>query len=73
MLAEVTWSSLFQLPQLAIVMGCLTSMTAIIGVTWYQVEKFKSNNELKRSLAERGMSADQIERIMEAGEEEKQA
>ena len=72
MLAEVTWSTLFQLPQLAIVMGCLTAMTAIIGIAWYEAEKFKSNTELKRSLVERGMSASEIERIMEAGDEEKQ-
>ncbi len=72
MLADSAWSSLFQLPQIAIVMGSLTGIAVIIGVCWTQVEKTKSKNELKRSLVERGMSAEEIERIMEAGQDEKQ-
>ncbi|GJM24402.1 MAG: hypothetical protein DHS20C16_08170 [Phycisphaerae bacterium] len=71
MLADTAWSSLFQLPQIAIVAGCLTGIIAIAGVFWSHVEKTKSKNELKRSLVERGMSVEEIERIIEAGEEEK--
>jgi len=69
MLADTAWSTLFQLPQIAIVMGCLTGIAVIIGVCWIQVEKTKSKNELKRSMVERGMSAEEIERIIEAGQE----
>ncbi len=71
MLATSFWSSLFQFPQIAIVMGCLTGMTVIIGVIWSQVERTKSKNELKRSMVERGMTAEEIERIIEAGQDEK--
>ncbi|HNO76524.1 MAG TPA: hypothetical protein PKN33_00565 [Phycisphaerae bacterium] len=71
MLADSFWSSLFQFPQIAIVMGCLTGMTVIIGVIWSQVERAKSKNELKRSMVERGMTAEEIERIIEAGQDEK--
>ena len=71
MLADSFWSSLFQFPQIAIVMGCLTGMTVIVGVIWSQVERAKSKDELKRSMVERGMSAEEIERIIEAGQDEK--
>ena len=71
MLATAFWSSLFQMPQIAIVMGGLAGIAIVLGVIWYQVEKVKSNNELKRSLVERGMSSEEIERIIEAGEEQK--
>ncbi|MCA9253512.1 MAG: hypothetical protein R3E58_02400 [Phycisphaerae bacterium] len=71
MLADSFWSSLFQFPQIAIVMGCLTGMTVIVGVIWSQVERAKSKDELKRSMVERGMTAEEIERIIEAGQDEK--
>jgi len=71
LLAEAFWSSLFEMPQIAIVMGCLVSIAVVLGIVSYQVERVKSNNELKRSLVDRGMSSEEIERIMEAGEEEK--
>lgn len=70
MLAEAPWASMFHMPQIAIVMGCLTGMAAILGAFWYRIERVKSNNELKRSLVERGMPADEIERIMASGAEE---
>ena len=72
MLAESFWSSMFQFPQIAVVMGCLTGMTVIVGICWSQVEKTKSKNELKRSMVERGLSAEEIERIMDVGEAERQ-
>ncbi len=71
MLASTVWASAFHMPQIAIIMGCLTAIAAVLGVVWYQIEKVKSNNELKRSLVERGMSVEEIERIMASGEEEK--
>ncbi len=70
MLAETAWSTLFELPQIAIVMGCLTGIAVIVGVVWCNVETTKSNNELKRTLVDRGLPADEIERIMAAGKDE---
>ena len=35
----------------------------------YRIAKVNSDNELKRRLVERGLSVDEIERIMAAGEE----
>lgn len=59
------------MPQIAIVMGSLAAIAVVLGVIWHQIEKMKSNNELKRSLVNRGMSSEEFERIMEAGEEQK--
>jgi hypothetical protein len=37
----------------------------------YRIAKVNSDNELKRRLVERGLSVDEIERIIKAGTEEK--
>jgi hypothetical protein len=72
MLANAMWAGMFQMPQIAIIMGGLTAMVIALGMTWYRVEKVRSNNELKRSLVERGLSVEEIERIVEAGQKEEQ-
>lgn len=40
---------------------------AIIAFFWSDVLKNRDNNELKRSMVERGMSAQDIERVINAG------
>ena len=43
----------------------------IVAITfWYKIAKVNSDNELKRRLVERGLSVDEIERIIKAGTEE---
>ncbi len=37
---------------------------AIITEAWVRVERSRSENDLKRSMVERGMSVDEIERVM---------
>lgn len=39
---------------------------AIIGGLWLAFEKNRSDNELKRSMIERGMSVEEIERVIKA-------
>ena len=74
MLAEQIWPYIFGLPQLALLMSCAIAMSGIIAYYWYKTQKEhatsdaeRSANELKRSMVERGMSADEIERILSAG------
>lgn len=62
MLAEFPWNA----DMLGIVMGCGIPIVAIVGYFWYKVAKTTSENELKRTLAERGMSAEEIERVVAA-------
>lgn len=60
------WESVFQMPQIAIVMGCLIPIVGIITSYWYKAQKMRAEQHLKRTLAERGMSVDEIERIVAA-------
>jgi hypothetical protein len=52
--------------QLGILMGTGIPIVAIVATFWYKTAKATSENELKRTLAERGMSAEEIERVVAA-------
>ncbi len=62
MLAEFIWNE----GTLAIIMGMGIPIVAIVATFWYKIAKTTSENELKRTLAERGMSAEEIERVVTA-------
>lgn len=70
MLAEQAWQKMFEMPQIAIVVGCvfgcLIPIAGIIASFWYKAQKVRSENALKRTLVDRGFSADEIERILAA-------
>jgi hypothetical protein len=66
MLASHFWEYIFGMPQLPIILGCLIPIVAIVCGFAYKSQKARSDNELKRVLAERGMSADEIVRVIEA-------
>ena len=70
MLAYSVWESVFRMPQIAVIMGCLIPIAAILGNFWYKAKKDKQDNDLKRSMLERGMSAEEIERVISAGVED---
>ena len=67
MLAASGWHVIFGMPQIAIIMGCLIPIVAVISTYWAKARKAESDNRLKRSLVERGMSVGDIERVMAAG------
>ena len=46
-----------------------TPIMAVIAYYCYRIAKINSDNELKRRLVERGLSVDEIERIIKAGTE----
>ncbi len=66
MLAEQAWQVIFGMPQIAIIMGCLIPIVSIIASFWYKAQKVRSEHELKRKLVDRGLSVDEIERIIAA-------
>ncbi len=70
MLAESLWQSIFQMPQISVIMGCLIPIAGIVGGYWYSAQKMRSEHELKKTMIERGLSAAEIERIMAAGRDE---
>ncbi|MFC1762734.1 hypothetical protein ACFL6U_11740 [Planctomycetota bacterium] len=51
----------FSNPQVAV------PVVAIIAFFLYRAYKTRSNNELKQSMVERGMSVEEIERVLNAG------
>lgn len=71
MLGTSTWQSALQMPQIAIIVGGLVLIAGIVCAAWYKVQKTHSDNDLKHKLMQRGMSADEIERIIAAGQPEK--
>ncbi len=66
MLAELDWSRVLQPEVLSIFLGCSIAIIAIIGHYLCSALKTKSENDLKQSMVERGMSAEEIERVLSA-------
>ncbi len=56
-------------PEIAVPLGgCLVAIVAIVGGLWSKTVKSNRIAELKRAMIERGMSADEIERVIAADE-----
>ena len=51
----------------AIVFALCIPIVGIIAHFWHETVVVRSNNELKRDMLERGMSAQEIERVINAG------
>ena len=54
------WNSVFTSP-------FIVPVVLFICIFWRKIFKIKSDNELKRLMLEKGMSADEIEQVMSAG------
>jgi hypothetical protein len=63
MLSGIDWD----VNTLGVVLGCGIPIVAIVGFSWYMIVRTTSEAELKRSMVERGMSAEEIERVLAAG------
>ena len=66
LLSEIVWNK----QTLAVCGAFAVPLAVIIGSAWYKMNKVRYENELKRSMIERGMSADEIERVIAAGSKE---
>lgn len=69
MLGEVVWDS--QTITMGLIFGL--PIVAVLATAWYKVNKVRSDNGLKRSMVERGMSVDEIERVLGAAGEKEEA
>lgn len=59
---------IFSNPEItALVMIFSVPIVSVIAYYWHETLKTRSNNELKQSMLERGMSAEEIERVINAG------
>ncbi|MBN1123628.1 MAG: hypothetical protein JXA82_01375 [Sedimentisphaerales bacterium] len=62
------WDKILQNPQsIVIIMVFSIPIVSIVAYYWHEVLKNRSDNELKKSMLERGMSAQEIEQVINAG------
>ena len=70
MLADQGWQTIFEMPQVAItatmMMACVIAVAGIVAYYWHLNQKTHAEVELKHTMIERGMSADEIERVLAA-------
>lgn len=64
--SEIVWDK----QTLSILGAFSVPLAVIIGSAWYKMNKVRYENELKRSMIERGMSVDEIERVIAAGQKD---
>ncbi len=51
--------------------GFGVAIVVVIMGTWHRMEKTRANAELKRTMLDRGMSVEEIERVINAGSRER--
>lgn len=69
MFGEIVWNS--QTITMTLIFGL--PVVGVLAGAWYKVNKVRSDNDLKRAMIDRGMSADEIARVLAAsGEKEEE-
>lgn len=63
----MNWDNFLSPGVFAIFMVFSMIIISIIASHWFRISKVNSDNELKRDMLERGMSAEEIERVINAG------
>ena len=64
---EAPLASFFENPfSIPIVAICVGIGVPVIAHYWFELKKHEMDNDLKRSMIERGMSAEEIERVLAA-------
>jgi NADH:ubiquinone oxidoreductase subunit 3 (subunit A) len=67
------WEKIFSnTANIVVILAMSIPIIAVVGYFWSEVLKNQSNNELKRSMLERGMSAQEIEQVINAGGKRKE-
>jgi NADH:ubiquinone oxidoreductase subunit 3 (subunit A) len=67
------WEKIFSnTANIVVILAMSIPIIAVVGYFWSEVLKNRSNNELKRSMLERGMSAQEIEQVINAGGKRKE-
>jgi len=76
LIAEIDWNTLLQQPDaLGMLIGLGSMTVTILGVTiavqWRKVQQAKYNAELKERMIERGFTAEEIERVINVGADQR--
>ena len=61
------WHRILDADVLAIAFGCGIPIVAIISFYFFESNKHRLDSELKRAMIDRGMSSDEIVRVLAAG------
>jgi hypothetical protein len=67
LLSEITWTRDTIMAVGVVLVMAGVPLASILGWYWLKLHQTRSDNSLKQSMVERGMSADEIERVMAAG------
>ena len=60
MIGEILWNE----RTIAVAGAFAVPITAIIGSFWYQWNKARADHDLKKSMIDRGMSVEEMERVL---------
>ena len=69
-IAAFDWSRILKPETLIFLMAGVVAVSAIVFPQWRQVRQIEASNRLKQKMIDRGSSADEIERVLKAGEED---
>ena len=66
-LSEIVWTRDTIMSVGVVIVMAGIPLASILGWYWLKLHQTRSDNALKQSMVERGMSAEEIERVMAAG------
>ena len=69
-MAVFHWSQLLEPKTLVFVMAGVVAVSAIVLPHWRRVREVEASSRLKQKMIDRGYSADEIERVLNAGDDE---
>lgn len=69
LLGEIVWNS----QSLAVIGAFAVPLSVVLAIAWYSWNRARAEIMLKRVMVERGMSADEIERVIAAGKDKEES
>ena len=69
-IAVFDWSRLLKPETLIFIMAGVVAVSAIVLAHWSRVREVEAASRLKQKMIDRGFSADEIERVLNAGGDE---
>lgn len=72
-IAAFDWSQLLRTPTIVFVVGGVIAVFAIVLPHWRRVREVEAASRLKQKMIDRGFSADEIERVLKASDDEASA
>jgi len=65
--SDSIWHAILQNEDTVALIGAFSvAAIAVVGALWYRLARFRTEADLKQSMIERGMSVEEIERVLKA-------